>query len=175
MSELIDSLLAQARQARFERPDDAKRDLAQAVALARSADHRLQLAQALTALGQIERDLHNNDEALRLYEEAAEIYHGLNDPLKLAHTVRHVGDILREMGRFAGAAPAYSEALTIYHDHEDTQLLDLANAVRGLALLKEDLGEKAEAKALWEEAGILYAEVKVEAGVKESARRAALL
>ena len=86
-----------------------------------------------------------------------------------------MGDILREMGRFAGAAPAYSEALTIYHDHEDTQLLDLANAVRGLALLKEDLGEKAEAKALWEEAGILYAEVKVEAGVKESARRAALL
>jgi tetratricopeptide (TPR) repeat protein len=167
MSEMINSLLAQARQARFERPEDARRDLVRAVALARTADDSAKLAQSLTALGQIERDLHNQEEALRLYEEAAEIYRVLNDLLKLAHTLRHAGDILREMGRFAGAATAYSEALGIYRAHPETPALELANMLRSLALLKEALGENAQAKALWEEAGILYAEVQVEAGVKE--------
>jgi tetratricopeptide (TPR) repeat protein len=175
MSDLIDGLLMQSRQTRFERPEDAKRDLIQAVALARESNDRLKLAQSLTALGQIERDLHNNEEALRLYEEALEIYRALNDPLKVAHTVRHVGDILRHLERFAAAATSYAEALRIYRAHPGTRPLDLANALRGLARLKEALGENAEAKTLWEEAGTLYAAVNVESGVAESARKVAML
>jgi len=175
MSQLIESLLIQARQARFERPEDAKRDLTQAVELARTENDPVKLATALTALGQIERDLHHDEVALRHYEEAAVIYRVLEDPLKLAHTVRHVGDILRHSGRFSTAEPVYAEALSIYRTHSETQPLDLANALRGLALLKEALGNNEEARALWKEAGILYEEVNVEAGVKESARRAARL
>lgn len=176
MSESIDNLLATATRARLNhRFSDARRDLTKAVRSSRKSNDQRRLARALAALGQIQRDLHNNDDALRLYEEALEIYRALNDPLKLAHTVRHVGDILRHMERFPAAALAYTEALRIYHDHEDTQLLDLANAVRGFALLKEALGEKAEARALWEEAGILYAACNVESGVAESARRVKLL
>jgi tetratricopeptide (TPR) repeat protein len=133
------------------------------------------LALALKGLGQIERDLHHGDAALQHYEEAAEIYRAESDPLKLAHTVRHVGDIHQDAGRLKLAEPCYREALAIYRAHAETPPLDLANAIRSLALLKSNTGEAAQARALWEEARNLYAMVNVEAGVQESSRRIALL
>lgn len=176
MSESIDHLFAEATRARLEqRFGDARRELTEAVNISRKSKDQHRLARALAALGQIERDLHNDEVALHLYEESVENYRALNDALKFAHALRHVADILRHMGRLPSAATAYVEALRIYHDHEDTRLLDLANAMRGFALLKEALGENAEARALWEKAGSLYAEVNVESGVAESARRVALL
>ncbi|HET9365708.1 MAG TPA: tetratricopeptide repeat protein [Candidatus Angelobacter sp.] len=185
MADAIGTLLSRARRARFENPSDARRDLVEAVALARTAKDPMQLAQALTALGQIERDLHHSDEALHHYEEAAAIYrladHRLADhrtadvPLKLAHTIRHVGDIHRHEGRTEPAESCYQEALAIYRAHPEMPPLDLANALRGFALLKETAADPQTAKSLWEEAGKLYASVNVEAGVAESKRRLALL
>lgn len=175
MADAIANLLAQGRHARFENPADARRSLVEAAALARKAQNQLQLAQALTALGQIERDLHHADEALRHYEEAAAIYHSADLPLKLAHTVRHLGDIHQDQEQLKLAEPCYDEALAIYRAHKETPPLDLANAIRGLALLKGATGETQQAKALWEEAQELYVGVNVEAGVKESERRLALL
>ncbi|HET9283644.1 MAG TPA: tetratricopeptide repeat protein [Candidatus Angelobacter sp.] len=185
MADAINTLLSRARRARFENPANAKRELLEAVALARRSKDQLQLAQALTALGQIERDLHHSNEALHHYEEAVAVYrladHRLADhrtadaPLKLAHTIRHIGDIHRHEGRTEPAESCYQEALAIYRAHTETQPLDLANALRGFALLKEALGESQQARALWEEAGKLYASVNVEAGVAESQRRLALL
>jgi tetratricopeptide (TPR) repeat protein len=67
------------------------------------------LAQALTGLGQIERDLHNGDATLRCYK-AADLYRTLDEPLRLAHTVRHVGDILQDGGQFHLAAACYEKA-----------------------------------------------------------------
>lgn len=180
MADAISTLLSRARRARFENPADAKRELIEAVALARTSKDPLQLAQALTALGQIERDLHRSDEAIHHYEEAAAIYrladHRTADaPLKLAHTVRHIGDIRRHEGRNEQAEACYQEALAIYRAHAETPPLDLANALRGFALLKETAGDTQTARSLWEEAGKLYASVDVEAGVAESARRITLL
>jgi tetratricopeptide (TPR) repeat protein len=175
VSSAIDNLVVLARHARFEDPEGARRDLVEAVALARRVQDRLQLAKTLTALGQIERDLHHADEALRHYEEAAAIYRAADAPLKLAHTVRHVGDIHRHEGQLKLAEPCYQEALTIYRAHKETPPLDLANAIRGLALLKEVAGDGQQAKTLWEEARELYASANVETGVKESERRLALL
>ena len=54
-------------------------------------------------------------------------------------------------------------------------MLDLANALRAMAVLKERVGARAEAAELWREAGSLYERANVEAGVAESARRVALL
>lgn len=175
MSDQIDKLLTQARHARFKSPDDAKRDLVEAVSRARASDDRLQLAQALTALGQIERDLRHADEAILHYEEAAAIYRAADAPLKFAHTIRHIGDIHQDEGRLGEAEPFYREALALYRKHEETPTLDLANAVRGLALLTTNAGRSEEAKALWEEARKLYADVNVEAGVRESTRQIGLL
>jgi tetratricopeptide (TPR) repeat protein len=172
MRDESDRLVKEALQARREnRPIDAKRDLIEAVAVCRRAGLQTELARALTSLGQIERDLHCDDAALQHYEEAAAIYRSEGDVLKLAHTIRHVADIHRHTRSYALAESGYAESLHLYRSHEETPQLDLANALRGWALLKEATGEIIEARSLWQEAKSLYAEVRVEAGVAESARR----
>ena len=176
MSDASSKLLSQANQARREnRLADAKRDLEEAVDLCRKAGLRAELAQALTGLGQIERDLHHSDAALKHYEEAAAIYRAEGDVLRLAHTVRHVGDIHQDEGRRELALPYYNEALDLYRNDTRTTPLDLANAIRGLAILKDDAGEAEESRLLWQAAMNLYTAVNVEAGVAESSRRLALL
>ncbi len=176
MSEESEQLRIRALQARKEnRLDDAKRDLIWAVGQCRQAREEIALARCLTALGQIERDLHNNDAAVSCYEEAAAIYRKGNDSLILAHTIRHVADIQRHQGLTAAADANYREALELYRTHKRTQPLDLANAVRGYAILKQEAGEVEQAKSLWEEARELYAAVGIREGVEESSRRLALI
>jgi tetratricopeptide (TPR) repeat protein len=176
VSDASDKLLKQAFQARREnRLADARRDLVEAVEICRKAGVPAELAEALTGLGQIERDLQRNDAARQHYEEAVAIYRAQGDALVLAHTVRHVADIHRHDGSRELAERCYQEALHIYRSYERTPPLDLANAIRGLAILKDDAGEAEEARSLWEEARELYTAVKVEAGVAESNRRLARL
>ena len=171
-----DRLIAHGYAARKEhRPEDAKRHFAEAIVLCQNTNDRGELARALAGLGQIERDLHDHASARRHYEESVDVYRTLDNPLALAHTVRHLADILREMREPILAEPCYAEALEIYRLHEETQPLDLANTLRGYALLKADNREKQEALELWREAGNLYARCKVEAGVAESSRQLALL
>jgi tetratricopeptide (TPR) repeat protein len=176
MSDDLEQLFAGAYHARREhRFADARRLLTEAVEHARRGDIPEVLARALTALGQIERDMTNTQAALQLYQEAVEIYHKQSDMLRLAHTVRHVGDIYREDGQLAPAEPCYEGALRMYRANPDTPPLDLANTLRGFALLKEQLGQKQQARDLWTEARDLYRSVDVEAGVNESTRRLAQL
>jgi adenylate cyclase len=163
-------------QARREhRLADAKEAFAEAVALYRKSNNPRLLAQALVGLGQVERDLGETDFPLAHYEEAVAIFRGGNDPLTLAHAIRHVADILRESGRLAQAVPHYEEALDIYLAHDDPSPLDLANAIRGFALVKGELGEFGDAKLLWTEARVLYEGIHIEAGVAESDRQIGLL
>lgn len=98
-----------------------------------------------------------------------------DDPLRLAHAVRHLGDAYYYAGRASLAEPCYVEALSIYRRHEDRRPLDLANAIRSFAVLKDEVGAAQEAQRLWQEAHDLYVAVNVPAGVAESAARLALL
>jgi tetratricopeptide (TPR) repeat protein len=187
MSSDVASLLNQGYQARREhRLADAGSAYAQAVNLCRNANDPTLLAQSLERLGGIERDLQNIASALKLYREAAAIQRTLNEPLSLAHTIRHVGDIFRESGQLSDALPYYEEALTIYRSHPETGTLDLANTLRGFALLKSALGEADAAIAMWQEAGALYnhvwqepgspyKEADLAPGIAESQRQIALL
>ena len=67
------------------------------------------------------------------------------------------------------------EALAIYRAHPETQPLDLANAIRSMAVLKQETGDRRRAIALWSEARELYASLQVDAGVKECTARLAML
>src|SRR5271165_6268052 len=146
-------LLKQGYEARREhRLAEAKDSFAEAVDLCRGASDQVMLARALTGLGQIERDLHETDAALKRYEDAVALYRTLDEPLLLAHTVRHVGDILRGQKKLELAAPCYKEALEIYRSHDHTAPLDLANTLRGYALLKSGTERTEEAIELWREA-----------------------
>lgn len=166
------TLIDAAKRARLEdRPSDAQRDYAAAVAICRELSLRRQLVVALKGLGQIKRDLGNVDAALPLYEEAAHICREDDDQLALAHTVRHVGDIHLDARRTELAEPCYREAIAIYRENPNTAVLDLANAIRPFALLNEQVGRAEEARKLWAEARDLYAAANVQQGVAESSRR----
>jgi tetratricopeptide (TPR) repeat protein len=176
MSDVINDLLRQAFQARKEnRLKDAKTALDRAVQLCREDASSVELAAALTRLGQIERDLNSNDAALKHYIEAVGILRSEGDELRLAHAIRHLGDIYQEIGHAELAEPCYEESLHIYRANEATHPLDLANAIRGLAILKDKGGDVEYAKALWSEAKNLYEAVRVKEGVAESSRRLARL
>ncbi len=169
-------LLSHGHIARSERRlADAKNYFAQAVEGCRKVNDRLLLAQALSGLGQIERDMGNTAVALKHYNDAVNLRRAQEDPLLLAHAIRHVADILRDQGKLEKAAPCYEEALDIYRKNEKTPPLDLANAIRGYALLKANLNDPDEATFLWHEAMALYAASSVEAGVTECQSQIAFL
>jgi tetratricopeptide (TPR) repeat protein len=172
----IEKLIEAAVQALGDRRlPEAKSRCSQAVALCREAKRTGALIRSLKALGQIERDLGNDAAALALYEEAVVLCCSGNDQQVLAHTVRHVGDIHNDLGQWQLAQPCYEEALRLYRGHASTAPLDLANAIRPFAILKEQAGEKEAAEKLWEEARKLYESVGAAAGVAESSRRLAAL
>ena len=148
--------------------------LRRAVARARRQGSRAELARALKGLGELERWL-PGDAALQHYGEAVGIYRELDEPLELAHTVRHLGDIHNDRRRPKLAEPCYHEALALYRRYGQSQPGHFANAVRVLAVLKEEAGEMEEATRLWREAHDLYASVGEPMGVAESAAWLALL
>jgi tetratricopeptide (TPR) repeat protein len=117
----------------------------------------------------LERDLGHGDAALPLYEDAVAICRLEDDALRLAHAVRHLGDVHLDGDRLDRAEPCYREAVALYRAHPQAPPLDLANALRPLAMLEEHLGRTAQAVALWTEARDLYAAADVQAGVAESA------
>lgn len=176
MSSTPEVLLKRGFEARkAHRRLEAQQFFMEAVKAARAANEPSSLAQAFTELGRVAREMHELDTARQRYEDAASVYRRLNEPLRLAHTVRHVGDILQDAGHLKQAAPYYAEALEIYRSHEDTPPLDLANAIRGFALLRGESGAEEEAIALWREARNLYVTVDVPAGVADCDERIARL
>jgi tetratricopeptide (TPR) repeat protein len=176
MSHRTVELIEQAARARREdRLVDARQDLAEAIALCRQAGSQLELVKALKALGQIERDIGSGEAARVLLEEAVGICRGQPDARQLAHTVRHLGDVHQDAGHWDLAEPCYNEALVLYRRHDQTPPLDLANAIRGIAMLKEKIGAAEESIGLWEEARGLYASAHVEAGVVECSEHLAQL
>ena len=129
----------------------------------------LSRAQELRRRGESAR---NKDGAMaRLcYEEAVVLFREADQPLVLAHAVRHLGDVYLEQGRPDLAEPCYHEALELYRSHSDESSLDLANAVRSLAVLRWE-----QARVLWEEARVLYTGLSIVGGIQESSARVAAL
>jgi tetratricopeptide (TPR) repeat protein len=126
---------------------------------------RLERARALRQRGEAARRK-DGATAQECYEEAVALCRETGEPLVLAHVVRHLGDVYQEQERPDLAEPCYNEALRLYRDHEQVLSLDLANAIRSMAVLRWE-----QTRNLWKEAHGLYANLSIEAGVKESAGR----
>jgi tetratricopeptide (TPR) repeat protein len=115
------------------------------------------------------------DAARAHYAEAAEIYRRDDNRLAYAHTIRHIADMYLGEAKHAEARPLYEEALEIYRSSLDTKLLDLANTVRPYALLNEAIGNLEAARQHWQEAGNLYASLRLDVGVEECGKHLAAL
>ena len=126
------------------------------------------VARAVELMREANRARHEErrDDAMRIAAEAIALLRQADEPLRLAHTIRHLADMHQEAGQPQLAEPLYDEAIAIYRGNECTPPLDLANAIRGLAELKDD-------ERLWQEAHDLYVATNVPPGVAETARRLA--
>ena len=156
--------------------EQVRGQLAEAVAICRMAGADRELVVALGKLGHVEEDAGRRDAALACYEEAVTVARNADDPLRLAHAVRHLGDVHRHAGRLGEAEACYEEALSLYGGHGVAAAkLDHANALRPMAILKEELGQVEEARILWGRARELYSAVGIEAGVAECADHLARL
>jgi ankyrin repeat protein len=147
-------VVQRARRARFTNPDEARERFAEAAAKSRETGAKRELVEALKGIAQIDRDLGDRAEALPFYEEAIAICRDIADP--------HHDDSRDDL-----AEPLYAEALALYRT-SDAPPLDLANALRSLAVIKDSAD-------LWEEAHHLYVATNVQPGIAETATRLAKL
>ena len=146
---------------------DSRAIFLKAVRSAAEEGDRPSLAEALCGLGQAERGIGNLEAARHHYAGAALLYREIGPPERLAYAIRHEADILREACLPAEAEPLYLEAEGIYRQQGEVAALDLAKALRGLALVNESLGRRDASRLLFEQARELYAKCNVEAGVAE--------
>jgi tetratricopeptide (TPR) repeat protein len=168
MGETFQELFAQGYKARREnRIADSRAIFIKAVRHAAEEADRPALAEALCGLGQAERDIGNLEAARLHYAGAATLYREIGPPARLAYALRHEADLLRKECRSAEAEPLYLEAASIYREQGEEAALDLANTLRGLALVAESSGKPDASRSLWQETRQLYAKCNVQAGVAE--------
>jgi len=158
---------AGAKARREGRLDDAYHAYLHAAETSGGKAEESHLVAALAGLGQVERDRGRLEQAKQYYNDALALCRRLNFPLRTAHIARHLGDIYRVTGFAQQAESLLSEAISLYRQDLDTKIIDLANAIRPLALLKTSQGDIDDARPLWQEAHVLYSAVKVEAGIAE--------
>ena len=117
---------------------------------------------------QFESDQDNFQKALELYQQSLGFYKKTNNSDKIAHSTRHIADIQRTLGQDADSEDNYREAIGIYRANSQTKTGDLANALRGFALVLEKRSKISEAKTTWEETKELYQASNIQAGVAEA-------
>jgi tetratricopeptide (TPR) repeat protein len=168
VTETLKDLFARGYQARREdRLADSRAAFIEAVRKAAIETDRPSLAEALSGLAQAERGIGNLEAAAHHYANAVVLYRELGLRDRLAYALRHEADTLREMGKVVEAEPLYREAEGIYRQIGESAALDLANTLRGLALVNESSGKTDASEGLWQEARKLYSKCNVEAGVAE--------
>lgn len=167
--ELEDHLRESVAARRAGRSEDAWTHLLAAEAICRSQGRRRDLVTALAGMAQLHRDASDFASALPLYEEAVTHAQQLRNPVVLARALRHLGEVHLELRQFERAQQHLRDAIDLYRQGPDTPPLELANALRPLAICLERQGAAAESRASYIEARDLYASLAIEPGVAECA------
>jgi tetratricopeptide (TPR) repeat protein len=152
-------LLSRGEAARRERRmEDARRAFAAASEYYDRHGPAEMRIHALTRRAQIERDTGNYNQAIDFQKEALDLLRSTGGP-GLAHTLRHLADMLQDAGQNEEAAPYYAEMMSRYEAAPGTPPLEMANAIRSLAVHAERMGDRDGAKRLWTEARERYAKL----------------
>ena len=86
-------------------------------------------------------------------------------------STRHLANLQRALGNDADSESNYREAIGIYKADSQTRIGDLANALRGFALVFEKRSKISQAKTAWEETKELYQSCNLQAGIDEANRK----
>jgi tetratricopeptide (TPR) repeat protein len=122
---------------------------------------------ALNEQARAERSAGEGQRALELYRQIAELQRAAGASMGEAHALRHMADINLDHGELGQARACYEHALDIYRQVGDSHSLDLANAIRGYAIVLGELDDAPGSKARWLEARALYQACGIDAGVNE--------
>lgn len=93
-----------------------------------------------------------------------------DDASLLAHALRHLGSALARLDRLPEALACCDEALAIYSSEPRTDPLDLANAQRARAVVRDRAGRDDAARD-WQDALQGYEVAGVQAGIDECRAR----
>lgn len=113
-------------------------------------------------------------DATALYEEAAESFQAEQQPARWAHALRHAAEFAVRAGDCATGLREARIVLEYYRSTPPTSL-EMANALRVIAMAEAAAGERDNALMHWNEARDLYRDAGVADGVVEAERRVALL
>jgi hypothetical protein len=113
-------------------------------------------------------------DATALYEEAAESFQAEHQPERWAHALRHAAEFAVRAG---DCATGLREARVVVEYYRSTPptTLEMANAMRVMAMAEMAAGERDSAVTHWIEARSLYMDAGIADGVVEADRRVAVL
>ncbi len=120
---------------------------------------------------QIEVDHGRYEDALLHNERAIESYTASGNSDRIAHSIRHLGDLYLRLNKLTEAESNYERAVSLYSDSQDTNPNDLANCLRGYALLLEKLNKNDKAVSIWKSTGQLYQICGLSDGQQEAEAR----
>ena len=167
LNQLLNDAWTKRREGQYE---EARQLLKEAHQMCDSDNHRA-LGRIFHIYAQFESDHNNDREALDYSAESVRHYQKSGDKNKLAHATRHYADILRRLDKKSDAELHYRQAIQLYRSDPDTSKADLANALRGFALLLEARRKNTEAIDIWKETKSHYQAIHLTAGVEEAEQR----
>jgi tetratricopeptide (TPR) repeat protein len=113
-------------------------------------------------------------DATALYEEAAESFQAEQQLTRWAHALRHAAEFALRAGDGVTSLREARMVLEYYRSTPPTTL-EMANALRVMALAEAAAGDTDNAVAHWSEARMLYRDAGIAQGVLEADRHVALL
>lgn len=120
---------------------------------------------------QFEADHDQFEKAVEFSKGSVAFYKKAGNTGRIAHATRHLADLQYKLGRWDSAEQNYKEALSIYRANSKSFKGDLANALRGFALLLEKKKAYNAAMKSWREAGEIYSEFGAQEGVEEARKK----
>ena len=167
----VSNLLDQAWQARGKSNySESKRLLTKAKKLCGPQDFDL-LGRVFHICMQYEYDYDNLEEALAFNQKSISYYSKAGNSDRRAHALRHRADLQRALGLGDEAEANYDQVLEIYRNESNTSQGDLANALRGYALLLEGQNRFSEAIMIWTEIKSIYHNLDIPMGVSEASQK----
>ncbi len=119
---------------------------------------------------QIEADHDRFDKALSYSRKSVSFYERSKNPPRLAHATRHLADLECHLDMLTESYNHYKKALDHYRQN-NSPAMDLANTLRGLAILLEKSNDLDAAREAWKEARDIYDKYGIKEGVDEAEER----
>lgn len=171
----IKELLREAWVKRGEkRYDDAQALVKEAQGLCKKDDYN-SLGSIFHVYRQLESDQGNYLKAVELNQESLNYFKKGNNMQGITHAMRHLADLQCQIGKLADAEGNYREVIDIYRDNPSTHAGNLANGLRGFAVLLEKRGKIKESITVWKETKELYSSIHLQEGVDEAKNKIASL